>query len=153
MLGVLVLTVCHAEHDNWLTRESELDLKPWESFYFFSPFSLKSVYLNICFIKRYCDAFHNSNKGLQKAFCYLFFPAHVPNPIQNSSTTDLRLSVRCWLSLCYPMNNGNIVLQGSIMESRLMISVYKVTSNFIVVAVVVRDLKLEEREDLQIICN
>lgn len=39
------------------------------------------------------------------------------------------------------------------MESRLMISVYKVTSNFIVVAVVVRDLKLEEREDLQIICN
>lgn len=35
LLGVLVLTVCQAEHDNWLTRESELELKPWGSFFFF----------------------------------------------------------------------------------------------------------------------
>lgn len=114
-------------------------------------------YLNICFIKRYCDTIHNSNKELQKALFHpFFFLPMFHTLLQNFSTTDVCHSTYCWLSLCFPMNNDNIVLQGSILESRPVISECfwsNNLSNFIVVSVVVRDLKLRTRECLQVICN
>lgn len=91
-------------------------------FLYFSICSLKSVYLNICFIKRDCGAIHNSNKELQKAVFHLFFLLVFHIPIQNFTATDAYLSAYRWLSLCLPMNNGNVMLRGSIVESRPMIS-------------------------------
>lgn len=123
-------------------------------FLYFSVCSLKSVYLNICFIKRDCDAIHNSNKELQKAVFHLFFLLVFHIPIQNFTTTDACLSTYCWLSLCLPMNSDNIMLQGIIVESRPMIFECFWSNNLsIFIVVSVRDLKLEAKEYLQIICS